>query len=214
MMGTVTQQTPTVRIPKQARSREAWERILDVGLELLKEGGADALTITEVCKRSKVSPPSLYARVDGIAGLFAAVYEYGMAEVHTTENELLADLPRAGATHRSEADAAARAVAEVFRIHGAFLRPVIGLASKDPVLLEKGSAESRQYLHRVAATLPSAGAQAYDIARTIYAECVVRTMYGAGFLSRPAETDAEFQARLADLAWRMSVPSPEESTHD
>ena len=79
-----------VREPKQARSREAWERVLEVGRQLIEEGGVPALTITEVCRRSGINAPSLYARVDGRAGLFAAVYERGMAEVRATEERMLA----------------------------------------------------------------------------------------------------------------------------
>ena len=42
----MTSPTAAVRQPKQARS-EGWERVLDVGQQLLEQGGLDALTITE-----------------------------------------------------------------------------------------------------------------------------------------------------------------------
>jgi AcrR family transcriptional regulator len=82
------------RTAKQARSREAWGRVLAVGRHLVEEGGVEALTVTEVCRRSGISPPSLYARVDGKAGLFAAVYERGMADIASTEERVFAGLPR------------------------------------------------------------------------------------------------------------------------
>ncbi|WP_426321835.1 helix-turn-helix domain-containing protein [Microbacterium sp. E-13] len=75
--------TSPIRPPQQARSRAAWERILDVGLRLPQQGGFDAVTIGDVCRQADVSAPSIYARVDGRAGLLLAVGERGMALVHT-----------------------------------------------------------------------------------------------------------------------------------
>ena len=40
-----------IRPPVQRRSREAWERVLNAGVELLEEGGYDAFTIAAVCDR-------------------------------------------------------------------------------------------------------------------------------------------------------------------
>ncbi|MGN6206648.1 TetR/AcrR family transcriptional regulator, partial [Humibacter sp.] len=79
-----------VREPLQARSRASWERVISVGRELLETGGFEALTISEVCRRAEVTAPSIYARVDGRAGLFRAVYEDGMREVQATEDALFA----------------------------------------------------------------------------------------------------------------------------
>ena len=189
-----------VREPKQARSREAWERVLDVGRQLIEEGGVPALTITEVCRRSGINAPSLYARVDGRAGLFAAVYERGMAEVRQTEDRMLAPLPRPRATIAEQAAEAAAAVAEVFLMHGRLLRAVITQAESDPQLLERGADESRRMMRRVADAIAVDPAVALEIAQTLYAECVLRTMYGAGFLTGSPEPETAFRARLARTA--------------
>ena len=200
---------PPVREPKQARSREAWERVLDVGLKLLEEGGVGALTITEVCRRSGINPPSLYARVDGKAGLFAAVYERGMIRVQETEESAFAGLPRPGAPVTAQASDAADAVADVFATHASFLRPVIGQAEADPHLLERGALESRRLLGRVASAICLDHGVAWEIAQTIYAECVVRTMYGAEFFNDTPETESAFRARLArTAAARAALSSP------
>ena len=45
-----------VRPPKQRRSREAWNRVLDAGVAILEEGGYDAFTIAAVCERAAVAP--------------------------------------------------------------------------------------------------------------------------------------------------------------
>lgn len=189
-----------VREPKQARTREAWQRVLEVGVRLVEEGGVDALTITEVCRRSAVSPPSLYARVDGLAGLFAAVYDRGMAQVEASEERLFADLPEPGAGLDQQALAAATAIAEVFREHAAFLRPVIGHAARTPTLLRRGAVESQRLLRRVATAMDVDDQTGQDIARTLYAECILRTLYGIDFLSGEVEPEQDFRHRLARTA--------------
>ncbi|GAA3755613.1 hypothetical protein GCM10022240_05700 [Microbacterium kribbense] len=83
-------QAPVVREPKQQRTREAWNRVLDVGLALFIEGGLDGLTISEVCRRAEISAPSLYARVDGLAGLVAAVYEHAMVDLRRSDSAAFA----------------------------------------------------------------------------------------------------------------------------
>jgi AcrR family transcriptional regulator len=189
-----------VREPKQARSRESWERVLDAGRQLIEEGGIAALTITEVCRRSGVNPPSLYARVDGKAGLFAAVYDRGMAEIQATEERVFHALPRPGSTADEQAVDAARAIASVFAAHARFLRPVIGQSESDPDLLARGAEESRRLLARVAAAIDVEPGLGLEIAQTLYAECVLRTIYGADFLTGSTEAEPDFEQRLGRTA--------------
>ena len=196
----MTESPAAVREPKQARSRESWERVLEVGRALIEEGGLGALTITEVCRRSGISPPSLYARVDGKEGLFAAVYNRGMLEVEATEDRVFAGLPGPAATLGEQAAAAADAIAEVFAVHERFLRPVISRAASDPQLLERGAAESRRLLDRVAAAIDVDPEVGREVAQTLYAECVLRTIYGADFFDRRSEPQDAFRARLARSA--------------
>ncbi|GAA3756809.1 hypothetical protein GCM10022240_07050 [Microbacterium kribbense] len=54
------------------------------GHELLEEGGYEPLTINEICRRARVTAPSIYARVDGRVELFRAVYQRTMQEVVAT----------------------------------------------------------------------------------------------------------------------------------
>ncbi|HET6826672.1 MAG TPA: TetR/AcrR family transcriptional regulator [Amnibacterium sp.] len=195
-----TRPPAAVREPKQARSRDSWERALEAGLELLKEGGVEALTITEVCRRAAISPPSLYARVDGLTGLFFAVWERGMEDVRGAEDRAFAGLPRTEAASEERATDAAAALAEVFERNAAFLRPVIGQAGTDRYLLRLGALESRRLLARVVAALDVAPALGQDIARALYAECVLRTMYGPDFFDEEPESATTFTARIARTA--------------
>ncbi len=51
-----------VRLPRQARTRAAWQRILEAGLQIVEQDGYDALTIASLCDRAGVTPPTIYAR--------------------------------------------------------------------------------------------------------------------------------------------------------
>lgn len=188
-----------VRPPKQERSRIAWERALDAGLEILEEDGVDALTVAAVCRRAKISAPSLYARVDGHAGLVAAVYEKGVAAVYATEQALLARIPE-------DADLPARIaglvfmMTETFRRHRAIMRPIIGSSMSDPHIHGRGVEDGRRVVGIVADVLaidPQAG---HDIGTMLFAESVVRTIYGSEFYAAEPETDEEFRARLIRAA--------------
>nr|WP_274636101.1 TetR/AcrR family transcriptional regulator [Microbacterium bovistercoris] len=202
-MTSQTDPTTPVREPLQARSRASWERVLTAGRALLEEGGYEALTINEVCRRAHVAPPSIYARVDGRVELFRAVYERTMHEVVATEDELFA-----GASG-SVADAIA-ATAGVFERHSALLRAIIHRAVDDPWLLQHGAVMSRRLQERVSATLPIEDAElASSIARLVYTECAFRTMYGPAFWSETGETLEEFATRITILVQRiLAAPSP------
>lgn len=189
-----------VRPPLQQRSRAGWERILDVGLTLLEEGGYEALTIADVCRQARVSAPSLYARVDGRAGLFRAVYERGMASVIKTENRCFEAVDGTG---RSAVEAAV----ETFEAHRRFLRAVTRHSASDPDLLRRGSYESRRFTQRVADALREVPArQALSLARVIYIECSFRAMYGDEFWSDVPEDREAFTARLCSIAEAMVHP--------
>ncbi|WP_285115599.1 TetR/AcrR family transcriptional regulator [Leifsonia sp. fls2-241-R2A-40a] len=184
------------RAPLQARSRDTWERVLLTASGLFEAGGWEALTIAEVCRRSGVSAPSIYARVDGRAGLFAAVYQLGLDRMRATEDRLV----DAGAGVAGADDAAARAVGVItclFRDHAPFLRAVISHSVDDPELLEAGARESRRMVARLAAALDSPSGD--EIVRVLYSECVLRTMYGEHFLVEE-ESFEDYQARLHRLA--------------
>ena len=82
-----------VRPPKQRRSREAWDRVLDAGVAVLEDGGYDAFTIAAVCERAQVAPTAIYARTTSKDALFLAVYEHGIARLRA-EQDVFADAAR------------------------------------------------------------------------------------------------------------------------
>src|SRR3954462_3508414 len=70
-----------IREPRQARSRATWQRVLDAGLELLEEGGYEALTLDALCERAGTSPPSGYARAGNKERLLLAIYEHAIERI-------------------------------------------------------------------------------------------------------------------------------------
>ena len=189
-----------IRPPLQQRSQAAWNRILDAGMHILIEHGRDALTIQATCQRAKVSPTALYARVDGLSGLFWAIYDRGIGEVIMTYERLLKVAAQAeGSVERLRA--VVRAMCENFRRHERFLHQIINISVADEALRERGSRESLVYVERVAAVLAQqpAGAAA-DVARMVHQECVFRAMYGDQWLSRRPESWPAFTRRLTTMA--------------
>jgi AcrR family transcriptional regulator len=65
--------TAHARAPKQGRSRQSFERILEGTIDLLRERSYDQITLAEICERSGVSTGSLYGRVAGKDELLRAV---------------------------------------------------------------------------------------------------------------------------------------------
>ena len=61
--------------PKQTRSVESTNRMLDAAESLMREGGPRAITIEAVIERSETSMGSFYARFENREGLFQALHE-------------------------------------------------------------------------------------------------------------------------------------------
>ena len=90
--------------PKQARSVESTNRMLDAAESLMREGGPRAITIEAVIERSNTSMGSFYARFENREGLFEALLErfldYVVQEDLFQQLEDAADEPDlAGAIH-------------------------------------------------------------------------------------------------------------------
>ncbi|GHF18916.1 TetR/AcrR family transcriptional regulator [Pseudolysinimonas yzui] len=190
--------SPSVRPPRQDRTRESWQRVLDTGLDLLVSGGWDALTVSEVCRRCGISAPSLYARVDGKVGLFYAVYEYGMERVAATQARVVSTVrPEDGL--ETAARHAVEAMLNVFQAHEGLLRAVIIRASVDEELRRRGGLESRAAIRGLMERIPGRRAAVEAVGRTVFAECVVRIIYGVEFFTGQPESSAQFVDRLTAL---------------
>ena len=62
---------PGVRLPRQARSRASFDRMVDSALDLIAERGLEGATVQEILARSGVGAGTFYARFDSRDALFA-----------------------------------------------------------------------------------------------------------------------------------------------
>lgn len=183
-----------IRPPVQRRSREAWTRVLDVGVQLLEEGGYDAFTIAAVCERAQVAPRALYARADNKDALFLAVYEHGMARVRDDQAVLADDERWRDLSPEQLAVQVVREVATICFRHAALLRAVVLISGVHPEVYRRGAYYSRQLGDQVTNLLlrardaidnpdPETAAQAAFNA--VFSALILRVAYGPAFATPP-----------------------------
>lgn len=98
--------------PRQRRSHESLERILDAAESLIRERGFDDMTIAEVVQRSDSSVGSLYARFNNKLGLLRAVQLRYHARV---QNDMFAAFSGDRAENESLQEAVGRVVSVLCR---------------------------------------------------------------------------------------------------
>ncbi|MGW4587900.1 TetR/AcrR family transcriptional regulator [Amycolatopsis thermoflava] len=180
--------SPVIRPPRQKRTREAWNRVLDAGVALLEEGGYEAFTIAAVCERAGVAPRALYDRVDDKDALFLAVYEHGIARIRA-DQEVFTDAGRWDglAPERLVRDAVGE-LDGIFTRHAEFLRSVVLISGADAEIHRRGARYSREVGERFAevvlrapVTHPDPPAAVRLVFTMLFSTMVVRTAYGPEF---------------------------------
>ena len=200
-----------VRPPKQARSREAWHRVLDAGVAILEEGGYEAFTIAAVCERAQVAPTAIYARTTSKDALFLAVYEHGVARL-VAEQDVFGDEGRWAGL--APAALVREAVAEMVGIslrHQRFLRAVVLISAAHLEVARRGSVYAQQLgdgftrvVLRSAADVRHSDPEAAirSIFTTVFASSIIRVAYGAGFATQSPVDDDGYVADLGETAVR------------
>src|SRR3954468_19621909 len=145
-----------VRQPRQQRTREQWDRVLDAGVHLLEEGGHEAFTIAALCERAGVPPRALYARASSKDSLFLAVYEHGMSRVLASENVFDA-AGRGELDDEQRIEQAVRSLVQVFAENDAFLRSVVLISGAHTEVQRRGEAYRRAIGSRFVAALGPIG---------------------------------------------------------
>jgi len=108
----MSKSTLTYKPPRQRRSHESSERILDAAESLIRERGFDNMTVAEVVQRSGSSVGSLYARFNNKLGLLRAVQLRYHARV---QNDIFAAFSGDHLRNESLQEAVARIVAVLSR---------------------------------------------------------------------------------------------------
>jgi len=152
---------------------------------------------------------AIYRRVDGLAGLFWAIYDRGMKAVIVTYEEQLARAASLPAGSSARVAQVVSGVAETFEVHAPFLHQIVNYSTTDAELSQRGAEESLVLVERVAELLQGDDrTAASDVARMLHQECVFRAMYGDEWLSREPEAFGRFVERLRLMAISRLKPTP------
>jgi AcrR family transcriptional regulator len=192
-----------IRPPRQRRSREALERVLKAGSELLQEVGYEGFTVLECSRRAEVSIGSLYARMPSKDALILAIYEREMQRL-AHENERMTTV--AGKTPRAVIEALVRQTATIMLGNAAVLRVFMQRAPVDGEIWRRGSERSHDLADAFARALQTHKAAlahddpelAIDIAyRIVYSALARRLTHGTRFESAREVSDTVFVRELS-----------------
>ena len=180
-----------VRPPKQRRSRESYERVLDAAHALLEENGFEGFTAQEVAERSGVSVGAIYERFGNKETLLRAV--------HARLMESMSEAGEAAGRPTANADGAAAAIAavvagmaRVMNDNRKALRAFMHLGAVDEVISARGSKASIALSRTFKRALAPYAAEfrhpdpdvALDVAfRIAYSTLARQVMYGPVFES-------------------------------
>ena len=199
--------------PRQARTRAAWDRVLESGVALLQSGGYEALTIGALCEAAEVTPPTIYARAGNKEQLLLAIYERAMERIGRDERLHPSDERWEAMTPPALVRAAVAQVAHVWLANAALLRPIVHRSVTDAEVRRRGSEASRDLAARFRAVLGRGDVRPRDADvcfRLTYAALVQRVMYGAGFESDLPLDDESFTTAIGDAVVRY-LQMPEEN---
>ena len=131
----------TYREPKQARSRESFEKTIEAALSLIQECGNDEFTLADVSSRSGVSIGSIYARFEGKELLLRVAHARKMDDIDAVSAYLFAPLPlRPAEVLRDVVREAIDQVITVLVRYADTLRPFMLRATHDPAISRRGAA--------------------------------------------------------------------------
>jgi len=198
-----------VRPPRQARTRATWQRILDVGLEILEQDGYAGLTIPALCARAGVTPPTIYARAPSKEILLLAIYDHAIERI-TRVDTLDPDDARWRTFESTEQviAEAVRVVAGIWLRNARLLRALVYRSGVDAETFARGSQHSIDLGRRFRALLlarpelagSAQAAERIDVCfRMVYAALVQRVMFGEGFESDLPLADEALQRALVEV---------------
>jgi AcrR family transcriptional regulator len=199
-----------IRLPQQARSREAWERVLSAGTSIIAENGMANFTISEICSRANVAPRFIYDRVNDKETLFFACYEKGLQEVLAVHREFADSQLEPTATPADRVSFAVHEVGKSFIVGNQFLKHVVLISATNAYVNERGAASKnslalifQEFLESIHEQIAHSNAReaiqfCFDV---IFDAWVIRVAYGPNF-SAEQKTDTEFAKALEELAIR------------
>jgi AcrR family transcriptional regulator len=114
-----------VRPPRQARSQETLERILDAAQALIVEKGFEDTPVSEIVRRAGSSVGAFYTRFHDKQGLLGALNDRFYAEAMATADDALDPARWEGAGAAEILHAVVRFLVQVYREHGPLIRAFV-----------------------------------------------------------------------------------------
>jgi AcrR family transcriptional regulator len=130
---------PLVREPRQARSRQSFDRALDAAVALLAERGSASFTLVEVSQASGVSTGSMYGRIASKDDLIRVAHAREMERISAETASAFAAAPSTS-SESERIEFAVRALAELLQRNAPVLSPFMLLANHDDVIAAGGKA--------------------------------------------------------------------------
>ena len=121
-----------VRPPRQARSQETLERILDAAEALVAEKGFEDATVSEVVRRAGSSVGSFYGRFRDKDGLLYALYERHLEQATATADAALGPARWEGADIAEILGAVVRFLVSIYRERQGLIRAFVVRNHLDP----------------------------------------------------------------------------------
>lgn len=200
---------PAIRPPQQRRSRASFDRVLEAGIEVLRQHGFDGFTVHEVSRRAGVSIGSIYARAPSKDALLLAIYDREMERIASRQQRIEADSHREDLTGRELVKTLVRDMAELMLSESATLRVFMQRAPSDDVIWQRGAQRSHLLAdvfetalleHRDELARPSPEL-AIDVAyRFVYCTLARRITHGGRFESPHELSDEQLVAELSSAA--------------
>lgn len=145
--------TSHARTPKQARSRESFERVIEATLELLRERTYDQITLSDISRQAGVSTGAMYGRIDGKDSLLRVVQQRFYAALGEEADVLRERIDRLPPSLTEVVPAVVEGLAALLERHAPVLRAFMLQANHDPVIGAAGAAFGKQDLGRFSAVL-------------------------------------------------------------
>ncbi len=189
---------PTFSAPKQRRSRETLDRVLEAATELLQEVGYDEMRVAEVGERANIGTASIYARVGSKHGLMLAVQARMVEQLDREAAEMLEPLREFDGPLGIIVRRVVTVIGDLFRRHESLLRVFMVRADTDSTVTEHGSESTVRLRDLVAEVLLARRQEIAHAAPETAVDVCFRMVYDT--LARRVMRGADFESRR-DLAW-------------
>lgn len=205
-----------IRPPRQQRSAETMERILDATEELLDGDDFEKIPVTTICAAGGVSPSSFYSRFASKDALLRCLHERHLDQMRAELIDELAAVDWAGHTTRGMVEQVIGIYVQSRAVDERLQRTFMLASAGDPSYLERDVELVEQVLVPVALELlrrhpvPDVDVWKRRFALTAWVVCMAAEtgMHGPRrFAARLGLTHDEFVAELSDLALRnLDIP--------